>query len=200
MLPVGNVQKIKGNVFSKGRVLVGRTESCDFIIPSGVISAVHAVIEVTNKGCKIYDMNSKNGVYVNGEKVVAKQIDVGDEVSFGNITFKFKQYVSASELPPILDTLEPEKGQASIIKADVEPSEAQLPTAPTVEEGKEDGPYIVYPLSADPKADSSEYIFEDAADLYPIFKYDHGKQAVEVIILFKDKVYSVDYLPEKDGV
>lgn len=200
MLPVGNVQKIKGNVFSKGRVLVGRTESCDFIIPSGVISAVHAVIEVTNKGCKIYDMNSKNGVYVNGEKVVAKQIDVGDEVSFGNITFKFKQYVSASELPPILDTLEPEKGQASVIKADVEPSEAQLPTAPTVEEGKEDGPYIVYPLSADPKADSSEYIFEDAADLYPIFKYDHGKQAVEVIILFKDKVYSVDYLPEKDGV
>ncbi len=198
MLPVGNAPKIKGNVFSKGRVLVGRTESCDFIIPSGVVSAVHAVIEITSKGCKIYDMNSKNGVFVNGEKIVAAQINVGDEVSFGNISFKFKQYVSASELPPVLETLEPEKGQASVKKAEVEEVGVELPEAPSVEETE--GPYIVYPLSADPKADASEYIFEDEQDLYPIFKYDHGKQAVEVIILFKDKVYSVDYLPEKDGV
>ncbi|MCO4755787.1 MAG: FHA domain-containing protein [Bacteriovoracaceae bacterium] len=199
MLPIGNVPNVKGNVFNKGRILVGRTESCDFVIPSGVVSAVHAVIEITSKGCKIYDMNSKNGVFVNGEKVVAVDIKVGDEVSFGNITFKFKEYVSATDLPPVLDLLEPKQGVASVHKSE-EPLPAppsELPKAPVVEE---EGPYIVYPLSSDPKADYSEYIFEDEADLYPIFKYDHSKQAVEIIILFKDKVYSVDYLPEKNGV
>src|SRR5690606_19351164 len=57
-------------------------------------------------------------------------------------------------------------------------------------------PSIVYPLAADPRAEFSEYIFEDKAEVYPIFKYETSKQAVEVIILFKDKIFSVDYLPE----
>ena len=34
-------------------------------------------------------------------------------------------------------------------------------------------------------------------DLYPIFKYQSHKDAVEIIILFKDKIFSVDYLPFK---
>ncbi|MEX1099511.1 MAG: FHA domain-containing protein, partial [Bacteriovoracaceae bacterium] len=203
MLPLGHVPKIKGNVFAKGRILAGRSESCDFVIPSNVISAVHAVIEITPKGAKIFDMNSKNGIYVNGEKVVAKELRVGDEISFGNISFKFKEYVSSNELPPALETLEPKSGAASIQrqKEDLPPPPvADLPQAPKVEQEKDEAPYIVYPLATDPKADYSEYIFEDAQEMFPIFKYDHGKQAVEIIILYKDQVYSVDYLPDQKGV
>lgn len=205
MAPVGKALNVKGNVFSKGRILVGRAESCEFVIPSGVVSAVHAVIEVTAKGAKIYDMNSTNGVYVNGEKVVAKDLSVGDEISLGNITFKFEEYIAAKSLPPVLDTLEPEKGEASVLpKAMPRPnpktpeSAPKLPKTPNVEV-EEEGPYIVYPLAKDPKADYSEYIFEDADDLYPVFKYPIDKHSVEVIILHKDRVYSVDYLPEKNG-
>lgn len=211
--PSGHVAGVKGNVFSKGRILVGRTESCDLVIPSGIVSAVHAVIEVTPAGAKIYDMNSKNGVYVNGAKVVAQTLKVGDEVSLGNISFNFEEYVSSKELPPVLETLEPKKGAASIHTRPEAPPPApevqggdnsgqELPEAPKVskEESSDEGPYIVYPLSMDPKADASEYIFEDADELYPIFKYEHDKQAVEVIILHKDKVFSVDYLPDKKGV
>lgn len=197
-------QKIKGNILSKGRILVGRTESCEFIIPSDVVSAVHAVIEVTQNGVKIYDMNSRNGTFVNDEKIVSKSLNLGDTVKFGNLRFTFGKYEELISLPPVLETLEPASGNASTIMPSL-PTEVvgtkaktNLPQAPT--EVEKDIPYIVYPLGGDPKADYSEYIFEDVEELVPIFKYEHGKQAVEVIILFNDKVYSVDYLPEKNGV
>lgn len=189
MVPLGADAKIRGNVFSRGRLLVGRTESCDFVIPSEVISAVHAVIEVGARETKVYDMNSKNGVFVNGEKVVASRINVGDSISFGNVTFTFKEYLSSTDLPPVLETLDPLKSEG----------EVTLPEVPQLE-STQDTPSIVYPLSMDPKADNSEYIFEDASELYPIFKYEVNRQAVEIIILFKDKVFSVDYIPDKDGV
>lgn len=191
---------IKGNTFSKGRILVGRTESCEFVIPVPAISAVHAILEITPSGAKIYDMNSKNGTFVNGTRVIAENIKIGDKVSFGNVSFTFEKYQETPALPPVLDVLEPQRGEASIKQLS-----SGLPTAPSelpqsVSATEETGaPYIVYPLGSDPHSDYSEYIFEDVEELVPIFKYDHGKQAVEVIILFNDKVYSVDYLSEQDG-
>ncbi len=205
MIPQDKGHGIKGNTFSKGRILIGRTESCEFVIPTGAISAVHAVLEVTPKGAKLFDMNSKNGTFVNGEKIVAINLKVGDKITFGNVAFIFKEYVKENELPPILDTLEPKLGAASIITTNLPeiPEDTKertsLPQAPAATESEE-VPYIVYPLATDPKADYSEYIFEDADELYPVFQYDHGKQAVEIIILFNDKVYSVDYLNEINGL
>jgi hypothetical protein len=186
---------------TQGRILVGRTESCEFVIPSEVVSAVHAIIEITSTSAKIYDMNSKNGTFVNDKKVVVSELKLGDKVSFGNIHFNFRKYQAAPELPPVLDILEPVKGVASPLNTN-----AALPTLPpeipaaSTKSSQPEVPYIIYPLAADERSDYSEYIFEDVEELYPIFKYEHGKQAVEVIILFNDKVYSVDYLDEKDGV
>lgn len=240
MYPEDHISGVKGNVFSSGRILIGRAESCDFVINSNVVSAVHAVLEITPKGVKLFDMNSKNGTYINKEKVVTQEIKVGDVVAFGNVKFIFKEYVSSDQLPPVLDSLAPGTGQASTLKTQIMqipeelkessseavsppsvtpnttpelPSETQadsssptqeakdhLPKAPSTKKEEEDAPYIVYPLATDPKADYSEYIFEDADELYPIFKYETNKHAVEVIILYHDSVFSVDYLPEKDGV
>ncbi len=180
---------IEGSVIPYGRKLIGRSESCDIVIGHPSVSAVHAVLEISPRGIKIFDMNSKNGSFVSDKKVVTADVSFGDKIRLGSASLTVTKYSPTPELPPVLDTLEPEKGKASILP----------PVAPKITE-TEDGPYIVYPLGADPKADYSEYIFEDVEELYPIFKYEHGKQAVEVIILFNDKVYSVDYLPEENGV
>lgn len=244
MYPEDHISGVKGNVFSTGRILIGRAESCDFVINSSIISAVHAVLEITPKGVRLFDMNSKNGTYINKQKIVSQEVKVGDVVAFGNVKFTFKEYISSDELPPVLDTLEPAQGEASPLQTQImqipeelknnqsppaqtppaqnppvkeevktdaasmprsgveESSQAKshLPQPPKEESKEKDGPYIVYPLAADPKADYSEYIFEDVDELYPIFKYETNKQAVEVIILYHDSVFSVDYLPEKDGV
>ena len=94
MYPEDHISGVKGNVFSRGRVLIGRAESCDFVINSNIVSAVHAVLEITPKGVKLYDMNSKNGTYINGQKVVSTDVKVGDKVAFGNVKFTFKEYIT----------------------------------------------------------------------------------------------------------
>lgn len=186
----------KGGVFGKGRILIGRTESCDLIVNSEAISAVHAVMEIFEDRARLYDMNSTNGTYVNDDKIIVKEIFVGDFVRLADVEFEFNEYSPEEPtLPPVLETLEPMKGEASVKLPEI-PKE--LPkAAPSV---SAQAPSIVYPLASDPKAEFSEYIFEDKDDLYPIFNYEASKQAVEVIILFHDKVFSVDYLPEGKGV
>jgi len=243
MYPEDHISGVRGNVFSTGRILVGRAESCDFVINSNIVSAVHAVLEITPKGVKLFDMNSKNGTYINGSKIITQDIRVGDTVAFGNVKFTFKEYISSDQMPPVLDSLEPGHGEAATLKTQVmqlpddfkkssqtknetpsapplpsneqsaksnpevvqdnqtgkEEIKSNLPQSPKVDQKEDDAPYIVYPLGNDPKADYSEYIFEDTEKLYPIFKYETNKHAVEVIILYHDSVFSVDYLPEKDG-
>ncbi len=197
--PTGTNSKSRGGVFGKGRLLLGRTESCDIIVNHDAISAVHAVLEITDTKIMLYDMNSTNGTYINDAKIVAKEIRVGDFFRLADIEFEFHLYSPEDSLPPVLDTLEPARGQASV-KMPSLPDE-DLPSVPralpkSAPSVSSQAPSIVYPLASDPKAEFSEYIFEDKDDLYPIFKYETSKQAVEVIILHNDQVFSVDYLPE----
>lgn len=192
--PVNSAKSVLGNVVSYGRHLVGRIEGADIVIRHDAVSGIHAVLEVTTKGVRIFDMNSTNGTFVNGEKAVVKEVKVGDKVKIADIEFIFEEYGKSEILPPILDSLEPTQGKARI------PVNTELPKTPIVEEKDDDGiPYVVYPLAADPKAEFSEYIFEEEAELYPIFKYDFSKQSVEIIILHNDQIYSVDYLPSNPG-
>jgi outer membrane biosynthesis protein TonB len=186
--PKKQSSRIKEGVFGPGRYLLGRTESCDLLVNSDAISAIHAVLEIDPQGLRIYDMNSTNGTYVQGEKVVTKDLKVGDSFSLANVEFVVSSYSANADLPPVLEALEPAQGQASTRKP---------PKAPSV--SHDQVPSLVYPLALDPRADNTEYIFEDAQTIYPIFKYDYSKQAAEVIILHEDRVFSVDYVPAQNG-
>lgn len=195
LVPKSNSQYIEGNILKVGRYLIGRSESCDVVIRQNTLSAVHAVLEITPNGAKIFDMNSTNGTFVNGNKIVSEKLNEGDSVAFSNYEISFQAYQKTASLPPILDSLEPQKGEASTVIPRLPKTQV-----PDLDKDKvDDSPYIVYPLGLDPKAEFSEYIFEDKENLYPIFKYEIGKHAIEVIILFNDVVYSVDYLTNKDG-
>jgi pSer/pThr/pTyr-binding forkhead associated (FHA) protein/outer membrane biosynthesis protein TonB len=188
-----------GSVLEVGRYLVGRSESCDLCIPDDSVSAVHAVLEIFTNKAIIYDMNSTNGTYVNGEKIIKKDIPLNSFFSIGRIDIKFSSYSENEALPPVLDSLEPLKGQASIKSDNLKyDSKKSLPQVPKDIE-KNPFPRIIYPLESDPKAEFSEYIFEDKNEIYPIFKYDLSKSAVEVIILHNDNIFSIDYLPDVKG-
>lgn len=194
--PTNPQARTQGGVFSKGRILLGRSETCDLTINHDSVSAVHAVLEIFENRAVIYDMNSTNGTFVNGNKVIVKEINIGDVFKIADIEFHYLVYSPEDALPPILDSLEPLSGEASVKvpQTEIVAPPKELPkSAPSV---AVEVPSIVYPLAADPKAEFSEYIFEDKDELYPIFKYETAKQAVEVIILFKDQVFSIDYLSE----
>jgi hypothetical protein len=159
--------KVQGNVFPKGRILLGRSESCDLIIAHDALSSVHAVLEILDDSAIIYDMNSTNGTYVGDEKVISHAIALETSFRLADVEFTFKKHLSTqTELPKV---------------------------APKVSDTL---PQVEYPLNAEARGVVPEYIFEDKDELYPIFKYESVNRAVEVIILFKEKVFSIDYLPE----
>ena len=201
-------------VFCK-RILVGRSDNCDLVVSDSSVSAIHAVVEVTDAGGRVYDMNSNTGTAVNGKKVVCQDIKLGDKISFGGEEFVFKEYDKAHSLPPVLDALAPEHrgqsagppalgrpvlpGGSAIVKAELPPTTTSS-SAGGAAHGGGGKSAVAYPLTQDPKAEFSEYIFEDADHVYPIFKWSVGKSAAEVIILHKDQIFSVDYLPSQKEI
>ncbi|WP_127717735.1 AgmX/PglI C-terminal domain-containing protein [Halobacteriovorax sp. HLS] len=195
LLPVGAASGQKGQVVKRKRVLVGSSSACDIHIDHPTVSPIHAVIEVVDGKFKIFDMDSPIGTYLNGKKIVSQEFQIEDSIKFGSIEFQFKNY-SSDDLPPPLEMLAPIQKKKETIKK-------VLPKSAPVKETKSlpiEPPRVEYPLGADPKADFSEYIFEDVETLYPIFDYSPTKKSVEIIILHNERVYSVDYLPVKDGV
>ncbi len=186
LVPSGVKKGQKGFGITKRRVLIGSSLACDIYIPHSSVSAIHAVLEISNYGQKIYDMNSEKGTLVNGKKVVVNDISIGDVIGLGNQTFIFKDFSEKEVLPPALNMLKelPKMARPTMQKAT---TQKHLPR-------------VDYPLAKDPKAEFSEYIFEDVETLYPIFDYNINHGAIEIIILFNNKIFSVDYLPQKDGI
>ena len=71
--------------FDHGSYLIGRQQNCDIVLPSTSVSRRHATIFIEDGRCYIEDLNSANGVTVDGQRVVkqrhlgtASQIRVGD--------------------------------------------------------------------------------------------------------------------------
>lgn len=148
-----------------GRHIIGRVSNCDFQIKSKKISAIHAVLEITPKNIRLYDMNSTNGVFVNGHRRFVSNIEVGDIITFADLEYR----VSEAEPKPL-------------------PGKIRIP-----EESK--GKVIRHPLETMADIEYCEYIFEEAEEILPIFDYSLGGESLEILILHKDVVISIDYLP-----
>ncbi len=63
---------------------IGRSKSCDIILPDNTASRDHAVLYRRSSGWLITDTNSKAGTYINGKKIkTATQIIPGDVLTIG---------------------------------------------------------------------------------------------------------------------
>lgn len=69
----------------QGEITVGRAGGCALVIPDDTfVSQVHARLWRRDGETLVEDLGSKNGTYVNGERVVAPtRLRKGDRVQFG---------------------------------------------------------------------------------------------------------------------
>jgi hypothetical protein len=65
----------------KKQLLIGRRESCDIVLRFANVSAHHCRLLLNGGYWYIRDMQSRNGVKVNGIKVQEKRVDPGDTLS-----------------------------------------------------------------------------------------------------------------------
>jgi len=78
LVPVGGGDPIP---LLKKSLLIGRRESCDIVLRFSNVSAHHCQLTVNAGYWHIRDLQSRNGVKVNGVRVTDKRVDPGDIVS-----------------------------------------------------------------------------------------------------------------------
>lgn len=71
--------------FSKNKITFGKSEDNDIVLTSSLISRHHGYFLIENDKCFIYDDNSSNGIFVNGESIKAHQLKEGDIIKVDNL-------------------------------------------------------------------------------------------------------------------
>ena len=70
--------------------LIGRAPTCDLQLPDDSISREHAVVLVRRRGrYTLEDLQSTNGVRVNGKRVRSIELAHGDEIEIGQTRLVF---------------------------------------------------------------------------------------------------------------
>ncbi len=76
---------------NKHELFIGRGEDSDIHLDGLQISNRHAKLSLTNSGIVIEDLNSTNGVYINGNRISRQNISIDDAVQIGSFVIRVDQ-------------------------------------------------------------------------------------------------------------
>jgi general secretion pathway protein E len=80
------------------QVTIGRHASNTLVLSDGMASRSHCVIEKTDGGYRVRDLNSSNGTKLNGQVVRSAMLASGDVIQIGKTTLKFVSGPNGSEI------------------------------------------------------------------------------------------------------
>jgi uncharacterized protein DUF4388/FHA domain-containing protein len=76
---------------------LGRHRNNDIVISDPKVSSFHARLDRSPQGFVLVDLKSRNGSFVNGQRIDSAQLDTGDEVRLGTARLAYKvDYISSS--------------------------------------------------------------------------------------------------------
>lgn len=85
----------------EGQFIIGRSSKCQLSIDDPLISRQHAALTVTGDTATVEDLGSRNGISVNGKKVVGvKQLVDGDNITVGSQSMTIHGIVDGATAPP----------------------------------------------------------------------------------------------------
>lgn len=67
--------------------VIGRRQESDLCIPLMVVSRRHCELNLEKDRLKLRDLGSRNGTYVNGQRVDQAEVNPGDKIQIGPVTF-----------------------------------------------------------------------------------------------------------------
>ncbi len=115
LLPVGGGDPIP---LLKKNLLVGRRESCDVVLRFSNVSAHHCQLTVIGGYWHVRDLDSRNGVKVNGVRVTEKRLDPGDILAVARHKYqvKYAPVDLGAVGPPPLDVPEADIFRKSLLE------------------------------------------------------------------------------------
>ena len=117
-------------------ITIGRSPDADVVILDEKASRIHCGIRLWDGDFYVKDLKSRNGTYVNGERVELAKLRVGDRLQVGSIVFSFDQNGSEGAgmaLQEMEQEMADGKGYSTILREIVsdipasEPDEASKP-------------------------------------------------------------------------
>jgi DNA-binding NtrC family response regulator len=91
---------------ASGTLVIGRDAGCDVILPHTSVSRQHAQLIIDGRRMTLVDLQSRNGVFVNGERMVRERaLAPGDLVQLGALTLVLgATTTTTSSSPPLLQS------------------------------------------------------------------------------------------------
>src|SRR5262245_25494684 len=69
---------------------VGRNQTNDFRIPEPSVSSFHCEITISESGCRVRDLQSTNGTFIDDEPVLEAGIEAGQVLQLGTVTLRLE--------------------------------------------------------------------------------------------------------------
>jgi pSer/pThr/pTyr-binding forkhead associated (FHA) protein len=73
------------------RLVLGRADNVDIVVDSEEVSRQHVRLTRIDDEYQVEDLDSRNGVYLNGLKVHLAVLREGDELQFGDLVFLYRE-------------------------------------------------------------------------------------------------------------
>lgn len=96
LVPIGGGDPIP---LLKPRLLIGRRETCDISLRFPNVSSHHCELELVNGYWRVRDLNSRNGIKVNGSRIDSSWLLPGDTLSVAKHVYEVT-YDPGTEAPP----------------------------------------------------------------------------------------------------
>lgn len=65
------------------RLIIGSSKRADLVVPHQSVSQIHAMLRVEEKLIRLYDLGSEQGTFVEGKKIVERQLKPGETFEIG---------------------------------------------------------------------------------------------------------------------
>ena len=99
-------ERTVNRVIDQAEAVVGRSVDCDIMLPARTqgVGRIHALFRLTDNGWVIQDNSSRNGTFVNGERIqTSGPLAPGDTIRLGAFAIRFEAVGHSSSRSGILD-------------------------------------------------------------------------------------------------
>lgn len=146
--------------------VVGRKNTCDLRIPLGAVSRQHFQIERDGPDLKLKDLGSSNGTHHNGERVLEADLEAGDTIRVGPVTFIVEINGMPKNIEPIKTVLPDQQDVQSSDEVNAEAMAESAALAEPVEPDDQD--IMAEPVEEEPHTPTIDISDEDEEEEDPI--------------------------------